>query len=357
MNEVSKIDLVVGAKSSPLQLVLSTLMHAEPPSGEVTMSEAKKIAAHPMVHYALPVSLGDSYKGFEIIGTNNFYYAIFGTSSQNDNYRIPDKLFEAVIGSDVAKKTGLKYGDKFYATHGFNEGGPEHKDFPPYVVTGVLNEMGNSMDKSILTSTETVMNLHNQLKPEENAVELKGAGANARFTALLIVYSDKKAEDVVPKFINEETTLMAASPTKEIEKLLKTLGIGADAILIFAYLIIAVSAFAIFISLINSLRERSYDISIMRAMGATRSKIFFSIIIEGVLISVAGAVIGILTGHLLTEFIIITMQLNQQVSLSGFVFADEEIWIVPIAAGFGFVSSLIPGIQAYRYDIATLLAK
>jgi putative ABC transport system permease protein len=174
---------------------------------------------------------------------------------------------------------------------------------------------------------------------------------------MLITYSSPLAAAQFPRYVNAETSMQAAAPAVEITRLLNLLGVGLDAIQIFAYVLIFASVLGIFIALLNSMKERKYDLAIMRTLGGSRWKLFMHIIVEGILISVAGALLGILLGHAAIEGLGILFAEAQQFDVTGFVFIPGEVWILALAIGIGVFSSLFPAIQAYRTDIAETLSK
>jgi putative ABC transport system permease protein len=154
---IKGIDAVVGAKGSPMQLILSSVFHIDNPVGNIPLDEALQLMEHPMVNIAIPLSLGDNYSGIRIVGTTHDYPAFYGAKIQEG--RKWENVMEAVLGYSAAKKTGLKIGDKFYGAHGLSEGGHVHDDHA-YVVKGILSKSNSSIDNLILTGIESVWKVH-----------------------------------------------------------------------------------------------------------------------------------------------------------------------------------------------------
>lgn len=155
--QIAGVDMVLGAKGSPLQLILSSVYNLDAPTGNIYLRDAQRFMQHPLVEYAIPVSLGDSYRGFRIIGTTHAYL---------DKYKLKpaagtvfNKPMEVVIGATVAKRAGLALGDNFAGTHGLGEKGHVH-DEHQYVVKGILPATGLSLDQLILTPLESVWAIH-----------------------------------------------------------------------------------------------------------------------------------------------------------------------------------------------------
>jgi len=355
-HDLTGIDLVVGAKGSPLQLVLSTLLHLDIPTGNIPESAAIKIAENKLVWRVYPIALGDSYHGFPIMGTDLLYMTAFSSLNLEEGYW-PTQTMEAIIGYEVAQKTGLKKGDHFTGSHGFSEGGEEHKEFP-YIVTGVLDQTGLASDRLILTKIETVRYIHAHHDDDEENVH---AGKNNKkkepeITALLISYKTPAAANILPRLVNAMPGLQAASPAFEVSRLLGFLGLGIDTVAVLSYSLIAMAGLGIFITLLKSLRERGHDIAIMRALGAGRGKIFSLLILEGLVYSGVGALAGIIAGHVAAEILGHFTGQAHHIALSGFVFYSEEIYIFCGAICIGLIAALIPAIMAYRIDIAKNLS-
>jgi putative ABC transport system permease protein len=161
----SGTDVVVGAKGSPLQLVLSSIQHIDIPTGNLKVNDFERLKRHPQVKRIIPISLGDTYKQFRIVGSTHEYLNKFKAKYQKGN--IWTNSMEAVIGSRVAKESKLKIGDIFIGAHGLVAGGHEHED-RPYKVTGILEPSGTVLDRLIVTSLESVWSLHEENSHSHN---------------------------------------------------------------------------------------------------------------------------------------------------------------------------------------------
>jgi putative ABC transport system permease protein len=354
------IDLVVGAKGSPLQLILSSVYHIDFPTGNIDLNDAMALAKNRLVKNIIPLGLGDNYLGYRIVGTNHDYLELYTAKFSQGNAW--EKPFEVVLGNEVAEKIGLKTGDTFIGSHGIGSSSHEH-DAHPYVITGVLAPMGNVLDKLILTSIESVWYTHDEEHDHamhEAPVAKKGFPAtdqDREVTSLLIQYRNPIAAVQLPRFINSKSALQAASPSFEISRLFELLGIGVKLIQGLAIVIIIIAGLGIFIALFNSLKERKYDLAVMRTLGASSWQLFLHIVLEGVILTILGAVVGIAIGHL---FLVILVMQNDQgaiSSLSAAVFLKEELWILGYAVIVGILASLIPAWNAYQTDIAKQLTK
>jgi putative ABC transport system permease protein len=356
------IDLVVGAKGSPLQLILSSIYHVDVPTGNIPLAEAQKLTTNPLVRKAIPLALGDSFKGYRIVGTEFDYLAHYGaTTAQGGLWKQP---MEAILGAEVARKTGLGVGATFAGAHGLSEGGELH-EHSPYRVVGVLVPTGSVLDRLVLTSVASVWSVHEQHHEEHDAnhaakgeVEAEDHDAGAReITALLIQYRSPLAAATLPRLINSKSALQAASPAVETARLLQITGVGLDGVRVFAAILIVSAALSIFIALYNALHERQYDLAIMRTLGATPRWLLGAVLFEGLLIALGGALLGLLAGHIAAELLGRSIDMFRRVDLTGWTWEASEFWLLLLAALVGLLASLIPAWQAYRTDIAKTLAE
>ncbi len=153
----SEIDLVIGAKGSPLQLILSSVLHADYPTGNISLYEAENIARNPLVKKSIPLALGDNYRGFRIVGAPIEYAAMYNATLDEGAWY--EHTLEAVVGANVARATGLQMGDRFYGVHGFQDAGHAHPEFL-YTVTGIMKQGAGVMDNLILTPVSSVWKVH-----------------------------------------------------------------------------------------------------------------------------------------------------------------------------------------------------
>jgi putative ABC transport system permease protein len=349
------IDLVVGAKGSPMQLILSAIYHLDLPTGNIALAEAKTLAAKkPLVKHTIPMSLGDSYKGFRIVGTEHSYVAHYGGKPAHG--RLWEKSMEAVLGADVAARTGLGVGGSFSGSHGFEVGGSHHGEHP-YAIVGVLARTGTVLDRVILTSLESVWDVHAKADTPKGEQVTPLVEEEKEITALLIQYGSPLAVMQLPRFVNVQTEMQAASPAVESARLFSILGVGFDVVRAFAGILIVSAAISVFVALYNALRERRFDLAIMRTLGASRGKLMRLMILEGVLLSVIGAAIGIVLGHVMTEAVGLLLHARQQVEITGWYWLNSELWLLGLGALVGLVAALLPAIFAYRTDIGATLAE
>lgn len=361
------IDLVVGAKGSPMQLILSNIFHVDFPTGNISLVEAERIARNRLVKKAIPMALGDTYRGFRIVGSTRDYAALYDASLLEGAW--PEMPMEVVLGASVARALDLDIGDQFASSHGLTQSGHAHED-QKFVVTGIAHPSGSVFDNLILTPVESVWKVHEDHSAETTAPRATPSDAPAsplipsipagdsakEITSLLIQYRSAMGAIQMPRWVNGQSRLQAASPAFETARLFSMLGVGVDIIRGFAYILIFVSSLSIFIALYNSLKERRYDLAIMRSMGASRFKIFFSVLLEGLVLTFFGACLGLMLAHGVLMLAGTVMAEAGNIGVSALRFYPEEGIILAVSLLLGLICALVPAVQAYRTDISRVLA-
>jgi len=364
------IDLVVGAKGSPLQLILCNIFHIDYPTGNINLAEAEKIAKNRMVKKAIPLALGDSYKAYRIIGTSRLYADLYKAELASGDWWSSD--LDVTIGANVAEIAQLKLNDTFASAHGLLDGGHAHNEHQ-YVVKGILKRSNTVLDNLILTNVVSVWEMHEEgeahdeeghhdhaidstILPSPLIPSIPAGDSTKEITSMLIQYRSPMGAIQLPRFVNAQSSMQAASPAFETARLFSIMGVGVDILMGFAYVLIVISGLSIFIALYNSLKERRYDLAIMRSMGASRTRLFISIVMEGGLLTFIGSVVGLLIGHGFLMLLATLVEETKRAGITGLVFYPEE-WIILVGSLFlGKVCSLIPAVQAYRTDISKILA-
>lgn len=359
--DATGIDLVIGAKGSPLQIILSTVFHIDIPTGNISVAEAERVTANPAVKRAIPLALGDSFKTFRIVGTSPAYVELYGASLQSG--RIWNSPLEAVLGAEVARITGLIPSAAFASAHGLTDGG-NHADHP-YKVVGVLKSTGSVIDRVILTSVESVWMVHEHTeKPDAdqkiNTRNNRGHADqenNMAVTAYLVQYATPLAAASFPRMVNANSGLQAASPAMETARLFNLLGFGVTALKGFAIIMMVCAALGIFVGLMNALDERRTDLALLRVMGASRATVFLTIVSQGFALGVAGVILGVFIGHAGVEWIGDSLDKTHRIALTGFTVIAEEFWIAAGALGLAVLAGVFPAWRAYRNAMPELLSR
>jgi putative ABC transport system permease protein len=338
------IDLVAGAKGSPMQLVLSAVYHLDAPTGNIPLESALALSRLPAVKKAIPLALGDSYRGNRIVGTSHDYPAHYGAKLAAG--RLWSAPMEAVLGADVAAEARLAVGSSFTGAHGLSAGGDLHEQ-EPFKVVGVLAPGGSVLDRLVLTSVESVWEIH----------EHAGAAERKEITALLIQYATPLAAAMMPRQINASTAMQAASPAYESARLFRMIGVGTDVLRAFGLVLVLVAGLSVFIALLNALEDRRYDLAVMRMLGASRATLMGLMLLEGAVLSALGGIAGIALGHLCAEGLGVALKAAQQTAVSGWAWHPREPWLLGLAVAVGVAAALLPAWRAYRTDVAPVLAE
>jgi putative ABC transport system permease protein len=352
------IDLVVGAKGSPMQIILSSIYQLDVPTGNVSWKQAQELARHRMVKKVIPLALGDNYKGFRIVGTHHDYVAHYGARlAQGRLWQAP---LEAVLGAEVAAATGLGMDATFFGAHGLGGREGEHMhEMHPYRVVGVFAPTGSVVDRIVLTDVASVWAVHADqydIKDVARIAELL-PDEEKEYTALLIQYASPIATAMLPRYINQNSEMQSASPAYETARLFTIIGVGVDVLRGFALVLIIAAGLSVFIALYNALLERRYDLAVMRTLGASPGRLMMLMLFEGALLAGFGAVLGIALGHVLTEVLGFAFRAAKQVAVTGWTWVNAELWLIVLALGVGVVAALLPAWRAYRTDIAGTLAR
>lgn len=364
-SNIDGVDLVIGAKGSPMQLILSAVYQMDAPTGNIKYSDAKVWMKHPFVKTAIPLAFGDNYRGFKIVGTTADYLKKYEADIISGS--IFSKDFEVVLGNQVAQKMNLKVGDTFFSAHGDAAEGEVHEEHP-YVVKGIASPTGKVVDNLILSNIESVWAIHNHVEQgiavhehqegdDHNHEEIHSEKDNREITAVLIKLKNKMAFVLWPRLIAQNTDMQAASPAIEINRLFSLFGIGLDALQYLAYGIMFISGISIFIALYNTLKERKYEFALMRVSGASRSQLLILVLLESLLLCVIGFVLGTIVGRLGLYLISTSTEQEYKMEFNPFEFAIKEEGILFLTTIFvGLVAAVIPAIKAYRLNISKTLA-
>ncbi len=368
------VDIVVGAKGSPLQLILSSVYHVDIPTGNITYKDAQKWINHPKVKTAIPLALGDNWKGHRIVGTTPDYMHHYHADISKG--RSWNKPFEVIVGANIP----LDLNAEISGAHGLSDGGHVH-DNEHYTVVGKLSKTGSVLDRLILTSLDSVLEIHGleTIAPpitdhkehyhdhgghdDHNSDAHKGhnhgqhqEAKEPEITALLLTTRSPIANINLPRLINRDTTLQAANPALEMARLTSMFGLGTKTFSALSALLITVAALSIFAGLAGNLENRMGDLAVLRAIGYSKKRVFKIIVTEGMIIAIAGLILGILFG--MCGFIALT-NIVASLSASGaqLHLTNEIIWIIISVSLAGFLASAIPAIQASRVNVAKQLTK
>ncbi len=382
-NNLKGIDMVVGAKGSPLQLILSAVYHIDSPTGNISVEDAKKIKNNRMVGSSIDLLYGDNYKGYRIVGTEQKFLDLYKAKIKEG--RKWENPFEVVVGSKIYSKLNINIDDELVSSHGLRETGEEHAD-QLFKVVGLLEPSNSVIDQLIVTSPQSIWDLHDDHdhgseeheeehehdeehdhehdeehdhehdEEHDHEYDEEHEHDDKEITAMLIKFKSPMNIIQFPRQINEDTNLQAAVPSYEISRLFKLFGFGIETLTYLAYLIIIVSAFSLFINLFNSMRERKYEMALIRTLGSSRRQLSMMIIFESLILTTVGFFIGLLVSRLGVMFVSSLMEESLNYNLKSFGILNEELWLLGLSIFIGLISSIIPALQVYNLNISETLA-
>lgn len=373
---IKGIDMVVGAKGSPLQLILSSVYHIDNPTGNIPQAEANKLKKHPLVEKGIPMAYGDNYKGYKILGTNQDYLELYGAELERGN--LWAKKFEVVLGAVLAERLGMKIGDNFFSNHGLVGEVSAHEEHA-FEVVGILKPSATVLDQLIFTGLESIWGVHESHTKEEEHEHEGGEEheheegeehehkhdhehetgeeeeEEREITAMLIKFRSPMGMMQLPRMVNTETSMQAALPAIEVNRLFDLFGVGIQLIRGIAIAIMLISGISIFISLYNNLSDRKYELALMRSMGASRPELFILILLEGLIIAIIGFFMGLILSRVGIWLLESLIQENYRYELNVLPTMSQEGILLLASIILGIVAALIPAWNAWRTDIAESL--
>jgi putative ABC transport system permease protein len=349
--DLAGIDVVVGAKGSPMQLILCGVFHIDVPPGNIALKAVNALKSNPMVETVVPISLGDNLRGFRIVGTSHTYIDHYGANIAQG--RTWDAPMQVVVGSTAAKKLGIQVGNNFVGSHGLGAGGHLHGE-NPYTVVGILQPSGTVIDRLIVTDTASVWKVHEDYTAVDDE-DRKIMEDEREVTMALIKYKTPLAAMSFPRLVNTTTEMQAAAPAVEISRLLNVLGVGTDVLRAFAGVLLLTAGLSVFIALWNAVRERRSDLALLRMLGAPPAKIAALLLGEALWLGVMSAVLGVASGQGLTALIGWMLQLDNSLLIGGLMWPVELLWVPALACGISMAAAILPALGAYRVSVLELL--
>ncbi len=385
-NNLAGVDLVIGAKGSPLQLVLSSVLHLDNPTGNIPYDEAQKIRKNPMVKKAVPISYGDNYRGYRIVGTTPEFITLYGASLQKGNP--VQKPMEVVLGYLVAERLHLNIGDTFLSSHGLIENEIDvHSD--ELTVVGILTPTQRVIDRLIITNLESIWQVHDhddhdeEEEAEEHAEDhdhddhdgeeeakehVQGDDHDnhnshdqhqeeKEITSLLILFRNPSALLTFPRNINKNTNMQAALPKYELDRLYQFLGVGFKTVSWIAYLILIISGLTIFISLYKMVKERAFDLALLRTYGASNVQLIKIRTYEGLLIIGFAFVVGFFVLKIALHYILNVLDGTKQQNILQNLPFEQLLYPVSLVLLITILSILLAIRPIMKMSISSILSR
>ncbi len=369
---VSATDLVVGARTGPVQLMLYAVFRVGGATNTISMDSVRAVAAHRAVAWVVPLALGDSHRGYPVLGTTVDYFKHFAWGDKQP-LRLAqgrtfdgtlDGLYEAVLGAEVAAQLGYGLGQKIVLSHGLGGGGgldAEHAD-KPFTVVGVLERTGTPVDRSVHVSLQAIEAIHLDWGGGAPIPGLQIAPEHARkfdlepkqVTAALVGLKNRAAVFNVQRFVAqyEAEPLLAVLPGVALDELWAAVGLGERALLAISGLVALVSLASLVAVVLAGLNERRRELAVLRAVGAGPRQVLALLALEGALVTLAGALLGALMAA--ASVVLAGPWIQQRFGISLIASAPTaEQWALFVAVlAAGMLASLVPGWRAYRLSLA-----
>lgn len=363
---ISGTDLVVGARTSPIQLMLYAVFRLGDATHNIRWSSFQAMAEHPAVAWAIPISLGDSHRGFAVIGTTAAYFEHFRYGERRPLAFAAGKpfadIFDAAIGAEVAERLGYRVGDSIVLNHGSKDIGlAEHAD-KPFKVSGILQRTGLPVDRSVHVSLEAVEAIHLDW---QGGAPMPGLSIPAEYvrkfdlvpkeiTAALIGLKSRAGVFQMQRFINQYKgePLLAVLPGVALDELWSIVSIAEKSLLAISALVVAVGMSGLVAVVLAALGERRRELAILRSVGAGPRVVFMLLAIEGLMVVTAGALLGVLGLIVLNLFAGPILETHLGISFTRGMLSAEAWQLLFLVMTTGFLVSLVPGYRAYRLSLA-----
>ncbi len=363
---ISGTDLVVGARTSQIQLMLYAVFRLGDATHNIRWSSFQAMAEHPAVAWAIPISLGDSHRGFAVLGTTAAYFKHFRYGDRRSLAFAAGKpfadIFDAVIGAEVARQLGYRVGDSIVLNHGAKDLGlAEHAD-KPFKVSGILQRTGLPLDRSVHVSLEAVEAIHLDW---QGGVPMPGLSIPAEYvrkfdlapkeiTAALIGLKSRAGVFQMQRFINQYKgePLLAVLPGVALDELWSIVSIAEKSLLAISALVVAVGLSGLVAVVLAGLGERRRELAILRSVGAGPRVVFMLLAIEGLVVVTAGALLGVLGLIVLSLFAAPFLEAHLGISFATGMLSVEAWQLLLLVMTTGFLVSLVPGYRAYRLSLA-----
>lgn len=363
---VSGTDLIVGARSGPVQLLLYSVFHLGQATHEMSMESLETIAAHPSVAWWVPMALGDSHRGHRVIGTTPAYFERYQYGARQPlvfaQGRAFEGLFEVVIGAQVASRLGYALGQSITLTHGTGPFALVEHDDKPFTITGILAPTGTPADRSLWVSLESIEAIHLDWHTGMPIPGLRIAPEHVtrfdlspkKVTAALLGLHQRTAVFQVQRHIHAypDEALSAILPGATLQELWQVVSMLEKTLLAISAMVVLVGLLGLVAIMMASLSARRRELAILRALGAGPLTVFGLLALESLLLTLAGLVLGLAllwgVGLAVSPMVLAHYGLALQWGWP----SPGEIRLLWAMLGCGFLASLLPGIQAYRYSLA-----
>jgi len=362
---IAGTDLVVGARTSPVQLMLYAVFRIGEATNNMTWDSYQEIASNPLVAWSIPISLGDSHHGFPVLGTTSSYFEHFHygdaqTLSFSQGKPFKD-TFDAVLGSEVAIQRGYKMGDHITLSHGMGDVGlPEHAN-KPFIITGILAPTGTPVDRTVHISLEAINAIHLDWV---GGAPMPGFSIPAQYvkkfdlapkeiTAALIGLKNRAAVFKVQRDINNyaKEPLLGVMPGVALEQLWQVVNIAEKSLMAVSAMVVVVGLSGLIAVVLAGLNERRRELAILRSVGAKPLDVFTLLTGECIFVTLAGIALGVALLSAMTLFLAPLAQSHYGITLQATTISSDELILLAIVLGVALLASLVPGYHAYQLSL------
>jgi len=368
---VSGTDLIIGARSGSVQLLLYSVFRIGNATNNISWESVEHIKKRSAVEWIIPISLGDSHAGFRVLGTNLDYFEHYRYGDKRSlelrEGQLFDDVFDAVIGSEVAAQTGYQVGENIVVAHGTGNAGLVKHDQQPFKVAGILRPTGTPVDRAIHVSLEGIEAMHVDW---QNGASVKGEGTSAdviramdlkpdAVTALLVGLKSRGSVFREQRAINtyREEPLLAILPGVALQELWRLVSVAEMALFIVSVCVVIAGLINLMSVLLAGLNERRREMAVLRSVGARPAHVFILLCIESTVLTVAGIVVGLIFHYVLTGLGSLFMQERFGLTLQ-LAAPDSTILKILLAIGIaGLFAGMLPALQAYRKSLADGLSQ
>lgn len=361
---ISKTDLIVGARSGPLQLILYTVFNMGNPTHNISYETYQDLKKNPAIGWTIPYSLGDGHRGFRVVGTNEDFFKYYHYRGYQEVEFAAGKefhdLWDVVVGSDVARKLNYKLGDRIVIAHGVTKGEAiqTHSD-KPFTISGIMKPTGTPLDRAVYISLEGLEALH--VDWQDGAAPTKGkeipqsqlTKENLKIHSITAFFVGAKSRIETLKLqrlINnyKEEPLLAIIPGVTLSELWNGLSYVEGVLRIISWMVVLVGFIAMLIALTTTLNERRREMAILRAVGAKSSQIVGLLVFESTLLTILGILLGTVTSFTLIAVLRPWLESEFGLYLVGSWFTEREVIYLLITLVGGTLIGLIPALRAQK---------
>ena len=362
---VSGTDLIVGARSGSMQLLLYSVFRIGNPSNNLTWRSYKDLAAREEVSWIVPISLGDSHKGFRVLGTTAAYFSRYkfraGQSLSVAEGNIFQDLFDVVLGADVAQELGYQIGDEIVIAHGIGEIGGKH-DQLPFKVSGILAKSGTPVDKTLHVSLEAIEAIHvdwatgykipGQNTPADRLRQVKLTPK--AITAALVGLKSRMQIFRFQRYVNEYRSepLSAIMPGVALQEMWSLIGTAENALLAISAMVVVSAILGMMTMILSTLNERRREISILRSLGAGPQTIISLLVSEAVILTGLGIAAGFVSTYIMLLSVREVVDSRYGLLIDVAAPSMREILILLVILIGGFLAGLLPAWRSYRLSVA-----